>query len=181
MNVQRNEYKYQMLKLVHSGRSMGEAHALIKAVSVGLTPKYAKQRDIIDLLALEGSLYKITSTRAAHQNLWYLKMTARSNLESSKEEVLSKWVTGYRGKLPLNWKRDGNLIRRGPPNRARPGSSFGKVGKTRVRGVKKVLKDLRAMMKAIQELEAYDTKKRKSGDLNKWAKAIVMKATTNIN
>jgi hypothetical protein len=108
-------------------------------------------------------------------------MTARSNLESSKEEVLSKWVTGYRGKLPLNWKRDGNLIRRGPPNRARPGSSFGKVGKTRVRGVKKVLKDLRAMMKAIQELEAYDTKKRKSGDLNKWAKAIVMKATTNIN
>ena len=37
------------------------------------------------------------------------------------------------------------------------------------------------MIKAIQELEAYDTKKRNKGDLNKFAKAIVMKATTNIN
>jgi len=36
------------------------------------------------------------------------------------------------------------------------------------------------IIKAIQELEAYDTKKRKSGNLNDYAKAIVMKATTNI-
>jgi len=57
---------------------------------------------------------------------------------------------------------------------------LGKIGRTRVTGVKRVLKDLRAMMKAIQELEAYDTKKRKSGDLNKFAKAIVMKATAKI-
>ena len=40
--------------------------------------------------------------------------------------------------------------------------------------------DLQMMIKAIQELEKYDTKKRKSGNLNKFAKAIVMKATTNI-
>lgn len=87
-----------MVKLVHSGRSMSEAKALIKAVSVGLTPEYAKQRDIIDLLALEGSLYKITSTRAAHQNLWKLKMTARSNLESSKEEVGLGMATDFQGR-----------------------------------------------------------------------------------
>ena len=36
------------------------------------------------------------------------------------------------------------------------------------------------MIKAIQELEAYDTKKRKMGNLNKYAKAIVMKATAKI-
>jgi hypothetical protein len=35
-------------------------------------------------------------------------------------------------------------------------------------------------VKAIQELEAYDTKKRKSGDLNDYAKAIVMKGVANI-
>ena len=67
-----------------------------------------------------------------------------------------------------------------PPNQPKPGSSRGKIGKTRVRGVKTVLNDLQMMIKAIQELEAYDTKKRKSGNLNDYAKAIVMKATTNI-
>jgi hypothetical protein len=83
--------------------------------------------------------------------------------------------------VPISWRRDGNLIRRGPPNRPKPGSSRGKIGQTKVRGVKKVLSDLSEMIKAIQELEAYDTKKRKSGNLNKFAKAVVMKATTNIN
>ncbi|MFP6839343.1 MAG: hypothetical protein VB962_07130, partial [Pseudohongiellaceae bacterium] len=87
----------------------------------------------------------------------------------------------FRGRIPISWQRDKNLIRRGPPNRPKPGSSRGKIGKTRVRGVKKVLSDLSEMIKAIQELEAYDSKKRKSGDLNKFAKAIVMKATININ
>jgi hypothetical protein len=73
----------------------GEAKNLMKAIAVGLTGEYAKQSDIIDMLGLEGSLYKLTSKRAAHQNLWKLKMTARSNLESSKEEVLAKFVTLY--------------------------------------------------------------------------------------
>ncbi len=42
------------------------------------------------------------------------------------------------------------------------------------------MNDLEAMIKEIQKLEAYDTKKRKSGNLNKFAKAIVMKATAKI-
>jgi hypothetical protein len=36
------------------------------------------------------------------------------------------------------------------------------------------------MMKAIQELEAYDTKKRKPGNLNKYAKAIVVSSIAKI-
>ena len=36
------------------------------------------------------------------------------------------------------------------------------------------------MMKAIQELEAYDTKKRKSCNLNKYAKAIVVSSIAKI-
>ena len=80
----------------------------------------------------------------------------------------------------MNWKRYGTLIRKGPPNKPKIGASRGKIGKTRVRGVKTVLNDLEMMIKAIQELEAYDTKKRKSGNLNDYAKAIVMKATAKI-
>ena len=181
MSVERAEMKYAMLKLVHSGRTLHEAKALMKAVAVGLTGEYAKQRDIIDLLALEGTLHKITGTRAAKVEIFKLKMGPRKPLPAPVEEVLSSFVTPFRGKVPISWRRDGNLVRRGPPNRPKPGSSRGKIGRTRVRGVKKVLSDLSEMIKAIQELEAYDTKKRKSGDLNKFAKAIVMKATTNIN
>jgi hypothetical protein len=36
------------------------------------------------------------------------------------------------------------------------------------------------MMKAIQELEAYDTKKRASGDLNKFAKSVVVSSIAKI-
>ena len=177
MNVQREEYKFQMLKLVKSGRTMGEARAMIKAVSVGLTPEYAKQRDIIDLLALEGGLWKLTSTRADHISLWKVKMTPRKLLPSSKEETIAKFATPYKGKLPLNWKRDGNLIRRGPPNRPKPGSSRGKIGRTRVRNAKKVLRELDAMVKEIQKLQQYDSKYRKKHGLDKFVKSIKAEAT----
>ena len=163
------------------GRAIDRKFGRTRAESVRLFLRYAKQRDIIDLLVLEGTLHKLTGTRAAKTDLWKLKMQPRKPLRAPVKEVLSSFITPYRGKVPISWRRDGNLIRRGPPNRPKPGSSRGKIGQTKVRGVKKVLSDLSEMIKAIQELEAYDTKKRKSGNLNKFAKAVVMKATTNIN
>ena len=108
------------------------------------------------------------------------EMGPRKPLPASVEEVLADFATPYRGRVPLNWKRYGTLIRKGPPNKPKIGSSRGKIGKTTVRGVKKVLSDLEAMIKAIQELEAYDTKKRASGDLNKYAKAIVVSSIAKI-
>ena len=179
MSAERRDQKYQMLKLVHSGRTLGEAKALMKAVSVGLTGEYAKQRDIIDLLVLEGTLYKLTGTRAAKTDLWKLKMTPRKPLPAPVEEVLSSFVTPFRGRIPISWMRDGNLIRRGPPNKPKIGSSRGKIGRTSVRGVKKVLSDLQMMIKAIQDLEKLDTRKRKIKGLDKFVKSI--KTEANIN
>ena len=40
---------------------------------------------------------------------------------------------------------------------------------------------LQMMIKAIQELEKYDTKKRKSKGLQKYAKCVVVSSTTNIH
>ena len=85
-----------------------------------------------------------------------------------------------RGKVPLSWKRYGTLVRKGPPNKPKIGSSRGKVLPTRVRGVRKVLNDLEAMIKEIQKLEAYDTKKRKMGKLNKYAKSVVVSSIAKI-
>jgi hypothetical protein len=150
MSIKR-ERKYQMLKLIHSGRTLKEAKAEMKAVAVGLTSEYAKEGDLKDLQSLEGGLYRIGQTRKQAQGLLKVRFAPRK-MNSSREEHLAKWASGYKGKIPLNWKRDGNLIRRGPPNKPRPGSSAGKIGQTRVIGAKKVLKDFKQLTKTLQEL-----------------------------
>jgi hypothetical protein len=47
---------------------------------------------------------------------------------------------------------NGNLIRKGRAHKPRIGSSAGKIGKTRVIGAKKVLKDFRRLTKTLQDL-----------------------------
>jgi hypothetical protein len=148
----RQEEKYQMIKLVHSGRTLKEAKSMMKAVTVGLSSEYAKSGDLKDLASLEGGLYRIRQTRNDAQQLAKIRFGPRK-MNSTKAEHLSKWGTGYRGKIPLDWKRDGNLIRRGPPNKSRKGSSVGKIGRTRVIGAKKVLKDFRSLIKTLRGLQ----------------------------
>ena len=77
---------------------------------------------------------------------------APRKMSASREETLAKFGTGYKGKIPLDWKRDGNLVRRGKPNKPRKGSSKGKIGRTRVIGAKKVLKDFKLLTNTLQNL-----------------------------
>ena len=151
MSVARNEAKYQMLKLIHSGRTLKETKAIMKAVSVGLTSEYTKESDLKVLQNLEGGLHRIRQTRNDARQIMKLKFAPRT-MATSREEALAKWVTGYKGKIPLNWMRDGNLVRRGRPNKPRPGSSAGKIGQTRVVGAKKVLKDFEILIRTLQHL-----------------------------
>ena len=71
---------------------------------------------------------------------------------SSREKTLAKIAKCYRGSLPLSWPRDGNLIRKGRLNKPRPGSSREKIGKTRVIGAKKVLKDFKGSIETLQAM-----------------------------
>ena len=161
MNVARNEAKYALIKLVRSGRSLREAKALMKVGTVALTTEYAKAGDLKDLQNLEGGLHRIRQTRNDAKQIMKLKFAPRT-MESSREEVLAKFGTGYKGRLPLDWMRDGNLVRRGRANKPRPGSSAGKIGQTKVIGAKKVLKDFKALIRTLQHLmrkyEKGDTK-----------------------
>ena len=127
MNVQRNEAKYQILKLIHSERILRETKAIMKAATVGLTAEYATSGGLKDLQNLEGGLHRIGSMRSAAQSLLNVKFAPRKML-SSLEKTLSKWATDHKGGLLLNWPRDKDLIRRRRPNRPRPGSSAGKIG-----------------------------------------------------
>lgn len=131
---------------------MNETHAMMKASSAGLFSVNAQKGDIQDLQALEGGLYRIRQTRNDARQLMKIKFAPRQ-LNAPREEVLAKWATGYKGKVPLNWKRDGNLIRKGRPNKPKPGSSRKVIRQTRVIGAKKVLKDFRQLIGTLQNLQ----------------------------
>jgi hypothetical protein len=153
--VARNEAKYQFIKLVKSGRTLIEAKALMKAASVALHPEYTSAKDLKDLAKLEG-LNHLLLTRAQGIELYELKLKASRSYISGRDEAIAKWGTRYRGNLPLDWKRDGNLIRKGKPNKPRPGSSrkpYRKVGKTRVSGAAKTVKDFETLVKILQKLQ----------------------------
>ena len=153
MNTTRNEVKYQLLKLVHSGRSFTEAKAMMKSVTGAFLPEYTDRNKMKDIMSLEGGMNYLTQTRIDAKRLMEIRFKPRSKLESSLEEIGAKFVTPYRGKIPLDWKRDGNLIRKGRENKPKPGSSKGKVGKTQVIGFRKVIKDFEHLIKTLQEMQ----------------------------
>ena len=101
-----------MIKLIKSGRTLTEAKAMAKAVTVGLTDEYVSQTDKKELLSLEGTLSRLTRNRGRSVELMKIRFGPRDIYPSTREETLAKWASGYRGKIPLSWKRDGNLIRR---------------------------------------------------------------------
>lgn len=155
MSVSRAEEKYQLIKLVKSGRTLTESKALMKAGAAALHPEYTSAKDLKDLAKLEG-LNHLLLTRSQGIELWELKLKSGRSYVSNRQEAIAKWATGYRGGLPLNWTRDGNLIRRGKPNKPRPGSSrkpYNKVGKTRVTGADKAVKDFDRLVRLLQRLQ----------------------------
>ena len=154
MPAPRNEQRYQFIKLVKSGRTLAEAKSLAKATSAGLHPDYTSAKDLKELAALE-NINHLLMTRGDAVRLIELK-TAQQKMRaypSNREEAVAKFATGYRGALPLDWTRDGNLIRRGKPNKPRPGSSKGKIGKTRVFGATKTLKDFDVLVNTLLKLQ----------------------------
>jgi len=153
MSVARNEMKYFMLKLVHSGRTLREAKALMYAVSAGLHPEYTASGDLKDLRELEGGIHRIgVMTRADAKLLSYKKLFKPRRGASTVDETISKFLLRWQGGIPLSWKRDGNLVRKGKPNKPRPGSSQGKIGKTKVRGAKAVLNDFKLLITTLKRL-----------------------------
>ena len=148
----RGEKAYQMLKLIHSGRTLSEAKSEMKAVAMGLDKEYVKPKDLNDLLSLEGGLHTIRS-RTAAKDLMKIRFAPRKGLPANRAETAAKFATGYRGVIPLSWKRDGNLIRKGKPNKPKPNSSVGKIGRTRVTGADKTLRDFRTLVRILQRLQ----------------------------
>ena len=72
-----------------------------------------------------------------------------------------------------------NLIRRGKPNKPRPGSSKGKIGIKKVIGAAKVLKSLSFSVRTLQDIMRLDPKADTKA-LQKAFKSVRTQVTTNI-
>ena len=149
MTTERQEQKYQMLKLMHSGRSLRESKAMAKAAAVGLTREYSKQKDRKDLQGIEGTIGRLIRTRGDAKKLANLYFGPRKQYPQKRNEFIASWLTDTG---IIDWKRDGNLIRKGPPNPSKPGSSEGKIGQSVVRGADRVSRDLKALIIALKKV-----------------------------
>ena len=115
---------------------------------------YANQKDVNVINSIEGGLHNLFMTRGDAVKIMKARFTPRRNIIATREEHAAKFMTRLNTGLPLDWTRDGNLIRRGPPNAPRPGSSQGKVGRTRFKGHTKTLSNLKKMLAALQRMVA---------------------------
>ena len=124
--------------------------------------KFTVIRDIADNASIgtkEGKNRAVWTLRYQGQSAW----RDRKHILQNRNERLATWLVNYGEGKPINWTRNGNLIRRGPPNRTRPGSSKGKIGKTIVRGADSALKDFRILIKTLQQLQTRHGKANMSG------------------
>ena len=149
MTTLRQEQKYQMIKLIRSGRSLRESKSMAKAGAVALTSRYSRAKDRKDLESIEGTVDRLVRTRGDAKRLAAVRFGPRRDYPQKRNEFIASWVTDTGA---INWKRDGNLLRKGPKNKSKPGSSQGKIGKTRVIGAARVARDLKALLKGLRKL-----------------------------
>ena len=90
MIANRSEKAFQMIKLIKSGRTLAEAKAMMKAVSVGLHSDFSKLQDIKDLQDLEGGMYRIRQTRKQRQGL----LKSNLLLVNTRQEKKRYWQNG---------------------------------------------------------------------------------------
>lgn len=165
------EETYQFIKLVKSGRTVAEAKVIAKSATVGMREDYASAKDVNKILSIEGGLNSLLMTRGDARKIMAVKFAPRKDIIATREEHAAKFLARMNTQIPLNWARDGNLIRRGPPNKPKPGSSKGKVARTRFRGHTKTLNNLKKMLNALQGLIRQGDKFKK-GDIRKIYKSV---------
>jgi len=179
MTTARQEAKYQYIKLARSGRTMAEIKAIHKAGAVGLTDEYAPPKGKKNIASLYAFIQRVGSTRIGWRDLTAKKMLRPiGSYPANREESLSAFIVGSK-KPMVDWKRDGNLIRKGKPNKSISGSSSGKIGKTTISGDAALIKDLTKMFMAIQKL-GKASKRGAMKNVQKVAKSIRTSASVKL-
>lgn len=160
-----NEAKYQALRLYHSNQiSLKDLKALFRITTVVSQDEYLPNDTKKHVLGTRDRIEKIKRlgmTRGNAQLLAALKFKSPSPLIGTREEHIAEVATNFRVKPPHDWRRYGPLIKRtkryNPP---RPGSSKGKIGRSKFLGFAMLNKDLDGLFNAIERLIEIDARNR---------------------
>ena len=85
ISTSRNEAKYQLIKLVKSGRSLREAKAMLRTAAMALDPEYTSLKDMKALTSLEGGLHSLTKSRPNAKAFSKVKFTERKDMIRTRE------------------------------------------------------------------------------------------------
>lgn len=183
MSLLTREKKYQFIKLMQSGLSLHEANTLARIVNVASMRGYMRDDDfntlnvILDKLERFASLLE-TKTQAKK------RIIKKYSRQKGEDRIANFFTTGLGAGLnkKTDFKRTGILKRRVMKTRAptRPGSSAGKIGRTRVIGHKKLNRDIdnlaNSLNKMIASFESIGGKKAgakaKAGAINDFINSI---------
>lgn len=161
------ERKYQAIKLAKSGRSLREIKSFMKTGTAHLTDEYAGRSDLEALSQLAYGMKWLALTRPQGKEILKMRFPKRPPMAPNREEYIANFL--IEGRTPIDWKRDGNLIRKGPPNASQPGSSEGKM-RTVIRGAQKTNKAFKRLIRSLQALARQG--KASKGTVASWEKAI---------
>lgn len=139
------EKKYQFIKLTQAGISLHEANTLARIVNVASMRGYMEEADYKILNEILDKLERFANLLQTRKQA--KKKAIKRYSRAKGEDRIANFFSGF-GLGNLNKKTDftrrGILTRKVMPNRAptRPGSSLGKIGKTRVIGHRKLNRDI---------------------------------------
>jgi len=157
MSLLTREKKYQYIALTNSGLNLHEANTLARIVNVASMRGYMSDEDfkilneILDKLERFAGLLE-TKSQAKK------RIIKKYSRQKGEDRIANFFTTGLGAGLnkKTDFKRFGILKRRVMKQRAptRPGSSIGKIGKTRVIGHKKLNRDIDNLAKSLNKMIA---------------------------
>jgi len=153
MMVKLSEKKYQAIYLFTSGKiSLTELKAMFRVGYVAATNEYSSAQDQKDFLGTKARLEKLarlTETRDVAKQRMIMRFTPKPKLSGDRTMAIAETATGFKGD---------KSFRRFPPmpphrnSKPRPGSSKGKIGRTRYVGFKEFNKRFDALMNSLANL-----------------------------
>ena len=133
--------------------SLKDLRTLHRVGYVAATDEYSSKKNQIVILGTKArldNLMRLAETRDMAKTRALLRFKPSPNMTGNRADAIARFATGFEG--ANNWQRYSPIPTRIPPSPTRPGSSKGKIGKTRYIGFGKLNKDLDAMNKALLKL-----------------------------
>jgi hypothetical protein len=157
MSLLTREKKYQFIKLMEAGISLHEANTLARIVNVASMCGYMEEDDFKVLNEIMDKLERfagLLETRTQKKK----RIIKKYSRAKGEDRIANFFTTGLGAGLnkKTNFTRFGILKRQIMKTRAetRPGSSVGKIGRTKVIGHKKLNRDIDNLAKSLNNMIA---------------------------